>query len=235
MFSSPFKADFTMSSSPLKRVAILFAGGPAPGANAVISSAAYTFLNAGIEVIGIKHGYSKLIDFQSGSPLVEGRDYIKLTHERLEHARTSGGIMIGTARSNPGKSVSAPEHLQDAERSAPLKRVYEGLRSLGIDALMSIGGDDTLKTANKLKMYQDQLPAGSVKMPVVHLPKTIDNDYTGIDFTFGYFTAAEVLAAEIRNLNHDASAAKLTSFANAWAAVRAGWHTGRPSPATLVW
>ncbi len=194
------------SSTNLKRVAILFAGGPAPGANAVISSAAYTFLNAGVEVIGIKHGYSKLIDFNASQPLVEGRDYINLTHERLEHARTSGGIIIGTARSNPGKSVSSPAHLQDAERVAPLKRVYEGLRSLGVDALMSIGGDDTLKTANKLKMYQDQLPSGSVRMPVVHLPKTIDNDYTGIDFTFGYFTASEVLAEEIRNLNQDASA-----------------------------
>jgi 6-phosphofructokinase len=194
------------ASSSLKRVAILFAGGPAPGANAVISSAAYTFLNAGIEVIGIKHGYSKLIDFDPASPLVEGRDYLRLTHERLEFARTSGGIMIGTARSNPGKAVSSPEHLQDPERSAPLNRVYQGLRSLGVDALMSIGGDDTLKTANKLKLYQDQLPAEAVRMPIVHLPKTIDNDYSGIDFTFGYFTAAEVLAAEIRNLNRDAAA-----------------------------
>jgi 6-phosphofructokinase len=194
------------ASSSFKRVAILFAGGPAPGANAVISSAAYTFLNAGIEVIGIKHGYSKLIDFDPANPLVEGRDYLRLTHERLEFARTSGGIMIGTARSNPGKAVSSPEHLQDPERSAPLNRVYQGLRSLGVEALMSIGGDDTLKTANKLKLYQDQLPAEAVRMPIVHLPKTIDNDYSGIDFTFGYFTAAEVLAAEIRNLNRDAAA-----------------------------
>ncbi len=196
-----------MSQNPvLKKVAILFGGGPAPGANAVISSAAYTFLNAGIEVIGIKHGYSKLIDFQAEVPLVEGKDYLQLTYERLEFARTSAGIMLGTARSNPGKNVSNPSHLVDAERVAPLKRVYDGLRSLGVDALMSIGGDDTLKTANKLKLYQDQLPTDSVRMPVVHLPKTIDNDYTGIDFTFGYFTAAEVLAKEIRNLNQDASA-----------------------------
>ncbi len=192
--------------SSLKKVAILFAGGPAPGANAVISSAAYTFLNAGIEVIGIKHGYSKLIDFQADKPLVEGKDYIKITYERLEFARTSGGIMIGTARSNPGKNVSSPAHLLDSERVAPLTRVYEGLRSLGVDALMSIGGDDTLKTANKLKLYQDQLPAGSVRMPVVHLPKTIDNDYTGIDFTFGYFTAVETLGAEVRSLLYDAEA-----------------------------
>lgn len=195
-----------MTKHNLKRVAMLFAGGPAPGANAVISTAAFAFLNAGIEVIGIKHGYSNLIDYDGSTPLVEGKDYIRITHEMLSHSRTSQGIMIGTARTNPGKSVSAPEHLEDVERSAPLKRVYNALVSIGADALISIGGDDTLKTANKMKLYQDRLPAGSKKLPVVHLPKTIDNDYMGIDFTFGYFTAVETLAAEMRNLNYDAAA-----------------------------
>jgi 6-phosphofructokinase len=197
-----------VNTSGIKKVAILFAGGPAPAANAVISTAAYSFMNAGIEVLGIKHGYSSLIDYTSNKPLVEGKDYFKFDHAKLHHARTSQGIMIGTARTNPGKAVSAPEHLKDLERSAPLKRVYEGLLSLGADALISIGGDDTLKTANKMKMFQDLLPEGSKKLPVVHLPKTIDNDYMGIDFTFGYFTAAETLASEIRNLNHDAEAGR---------------------------
>ncbi len=190
----------------IRRVAILFAGGPAPGANAVISTAAFSLMKAGIEVIGIKHGYSHLIDFDGTKPLEEGKAYIRITHEKLHHTRTSQGIMIGTARTNPGKSVSSPEHLQDPERSAPLRRVYEALRSLNVDALISIGGDDTLKTANKMKMYQDTLSPEMHRMPVIHLPKTIDNDYSGIDFTFGYFTAAETLAGEIRNLNHDASA-----------------------------
>jgi 6-phosphofructokinase 1 len=84
--------------------------------------------------------------------------------------------------------------------------VYEGLCALGVDALISIGGDDTLKTANKLKLFQDRLPAGSHRIAVVHLPKTIDNDYSGIDFTFGYFTAVETLAREVRNLAYDAEA-----------------------------
>jgi 6-phosphofructokinase 1 len=206
----------------IRRVAILFAGGPAPAANAVISAAAFTFLNAGIEVIGIKHGYSHLIDFDPKSPLMEGRHYIKITHERLEFSRTEPGIMIGTARSNPGKSVSSPEHLVDPERSAPLGRAYQALRSLGVDALISIGGDDTLKTANKMKLYQDTLPPENVRMPVVHLPKTIDNDYSGIDFTFGYFSAAEVLAGEIRNLNRDASAGQAYFLVEAMGR-SAGW------------
>lgn len=193
-------------NASIRRVAILFAGGPAPGANAVISTAAFSFLNAGVEVIGIKHGYSNLIDFTPDKPLQEGKDFIRIQHTDLHHSRTSQGIMIGTARTNPGKSVSSPAHLKDAERSAPLRRVYQALRSIGVDALISIGGDDTLKTANKMKMFQDTLPESEQRMPVVHLPKTIDNDYSGIDFTFGYFTAAETLAGEIRNLNHDASA-----------------------------
>lgn len=197
-----------MANSSIKRVAILFAGGPAPSANSVISSAAFAFLHAGIEVVGIKHGYSNLIDFDESKPLVDGEEYLTLTLDSLQHKRSSPGIMIGTARSNPGKSIKSPEDLEDAEKAAPLNRVYRALQSIGVDALISIGGDDTLKTANKLKMYQDTLGGEAAKMPVVHLPKTIDNDYTGIDFTFGYFTAAETLASEIRNLNHDASAGR---------------------------
>ena len=208
--------------SDIKKVAMLFAGGPAPGANAVIGTAAFAFLNAGIEVIGIKHGYSHLIDFDSSKPLVEGEAYMTITHADLSHRRTSQGIMIGTARTNPGKGVSAPKHLTDPEKSAPLKRVYQALRSIGVDALISIGGDDTLKTANKMKLYQDALPADAKRMPVVHLPKTIDNDYMGIDFTFGYFTAAEFLATEMRNLNYDAAAGQAYFLCEAMGR-SAGW------------
>lgn len=192
----------------IKRVGILFAGGPAPGANAVISTAAFSFMKNGVDVIGMKHGYSALAEFTASGPLQEGEHYIRFTNELLTHSRTSRGIMIGTARTNPGKHVNSPDHLKDPELVAPLRRVYEGLLSLDVDALISIGGDDTLKTANKLKLYQDTLPSGAKRIPIVHLPKTIDNDYSGIDFTFGYFTAVETLAEEIRNLNYDAAAGR---------------------------
>ena len=193
----------------IKRVAMLFAGGPAPAANAVISAAAVSFLRGGSEVIGIKHGYSNLIEYEAGKRLLlEGKDYIRIEHATLKRTRNSQGILIGTSRANPGKEISEPAHLADRERSAPLGRVYEGLCSLGVDALISIGGDDTLKTANKLKMYQDLLPPEAKRIPVVHLPKTIDNDYTGIDFTFGYFTAVHMLAEELLNLLYDADAAQ---------------------------
>ena len=192
--------------SSIHRVAILFAGGPAPAANAVISTAAVSFLRNNIDVYGILHGYSHLAEYGSEHPMTEGRDYIRLTHNALKRSRNSQGILIGTARTNPGRAISELAHLKDPERTAPLKAVYDALVSMGIDALISIGGDDTLKSANKFKLYQEHLPPGHNHIPVVHLPKTIDNDYSGIDFTFGYFTAVEVLACEVRNLLADAEA-----------------------------
>ncbi|HEY1602324.1 MAG TPA: 6-phosphofructokinase [Pirellulales bacterium] len=201
--SSPRHAE-----SPIRKAAILFAGGPAPAANAVISTAASSFLRNGIQVVGVLHGYSHLVEFGPDHPLVEGRDFVMIDHKLLKRTRNSQGILIGTARTNPGKDIARPEHLADPARTAKLRTVYEALVSLEVDALVSIGGDDTLKTANKFKLFQEHLPAGARPIPVVHLPKTIDNDYSGIDFTFGYFTAVETLASEIRNLLADAEASR---------------------------
>lgn len=197
--SSPARPDMQF-----ERIGILFAGGPAPAANAVISAAAVSFLRAGVQVVGIRHGYSALSEFSAEKPLVEGRDYMHLTHKVLARTRNSQGIMIGTARTNPGKHIQCPEDLNDPEKSRPMQQVYDGLRSIGVDALISIGGDDTLKTANKFKLFQSRPGHAGKVIPVVHLPKTIDNDYHGIDFTFGFFTAVDFLAQELRNLIYDA-------------------------------
>ncbi len=200
------QAHTSVPKRQFKKVAILFSGGPAPAANAVISTAAASFLRRGTEVIGIRHGYSKLEKFDPSRPLVEDEDYMVLDEQALKRTRNTGGILMGTARANPGKSVSHPSHLSDPERTARLRASYDALRSLGVEALISIGGDDTLKTANKFQLFQNFLPADLPRIPVVHLPKTIDNDYFGIDFTFGYFTAVDVMANEIRNLLADAEA-----------------------------
>jgi 6-phosphofructokinase 1 len=190
-----------------RRAAILFAGGPAPAANAVISAAAVSFLRDDIEVVGVKHGYSQLLKYGPERPLVEGQDYVMIDHKQLRRTRNSQGILIGTARDNPGKDVSDPSHLELEKNTAPLKTVYEALRSIGVDLLVSIGGDDTLKTANKLRLYQQKkISDVAQRIPIVHLPKTIDNDYRGIDFTFGYFTAVDFLANEVRNMLADAEA-----------------------------
>lgn len=217
----------TLSRPPLvetdiKRVAILFSGGPAPAANAVISTAAVSFLRNGIEVVGVLRGYSHLMEYGEGHALEQGSDYVMIDHKMLKRTRNTQGIMIGTARSNPGKLISHPAHFEEADRRAPLQTVYDALRSIGVDALISIGGDDTLKTANKMQIFQNHLPAGSRRIPVVHLPKTIDNDYMGIDFTFGYFTAVEFLASEIRNLLADAESTE-SYFLTETMGRSAGW------------
>src|SRR4051812_10568505 len=147
-------------ATTLKRVAILFAGGPAPAANAVISTAAAAFQRNDIEVLGLMYGYSYLSDYSPEKPLVEGQHYVRLQSSVLKRSRNTQGIMIGTARTNPGKNVSHPSHLDDPKLSAPLRRVYEALVSLEVDALVSIGGGGPLETANKVKMFQGRMAAG---------------------------------------------------------------------------
>ena len=200
--SSPKKPN-----TDLKRVAILFSGGPAPAANSVIVSAAMCFSRAGIEVLGMKNGYTHLVSYKKGEKLEEGKAFTILDHKNIEGMRTSQGIMIGTARANPGKPLKMPEDLKNPEKTAEMQAVYDALQSLGVGALISIGGDDTLTTAAKFKLFQDTLPEGTPRIRVVHLPKTIDNDYKGIDFTFGYFTAVEMMATQARNLLADSQAA----------------------------
>ena len=177
--SSPKKPD-----TAILRVAILFSGGPAPAANAVIASAASSFSKAGIEVLGLLRGYTHLMDYKSEQTLAEGTAYVKLDYRDLEGQRTSQGIMIGTARANPGKKLKDPKDFENPERAAPLRTVYDALCSLDVDALISIGGDDTLTTAAKFKLFQDRLPKGSRRIRVVHLPKTIYREYCNLNAQF---------------------------------------------------
>ena len=111
--------------------------------------------------------------------------------------------IIGTARVNPGAPIATPSDLFNPEKTERLARIHHALADLGVDALISIGGDDTLKTANYLYQYQQHHVAQENRVRIVHLPKTIDNDYRGIDFTFGFFTAVDVMAKELLNLRAD--------------------------------
>ncbi len=189
----------------IRRVAMIFAGGPAPGANAVISAAATSFLGDDREVIAFLHGYSDLQEYHPVSHrLMPGKHYRVFEPADLSGIRNSRGIIIGTARANPAKDVHCRADLKDPEKAKRLHSVYAALVDLEIDALISIGGDDTLKSANFLVEYQEGLPADAPRVRVVHVPKTIDNDYRGIDFTFGFFTAVDVMAKELQNLREDA-------------------------------
>jgi 6-phosphofructokinase 1 len=101
--------------------------------------------------------------------------------------------------------------------------VYAALDAHEIDALVSIGGDDTHKTANYLKELQNVVP-GLRPIKIVHLPKTIDNDYYGIDWTFGFFSAAHFAASEIRNLGADARSTQVW-YVLEMMGRKAGWLT----------
>ncbi len=207
----------------VRRVGIVFAGGPAPGANAVISAATISFLDTGREVIGFRNGYRHLEHYHPVTArLQQGQHYRVFAANDVTGMRNTQGILIGTSRANPGAEIRGPADLANPKRSARLQNCYAALVDLGIDALISIGGDDTLKTANFLFEYQKLLPRGAKHIQIVHLPKTIDNDYEGIDFTFGYFTAVDFLAKEVKNLRADAEASNRYFIAQAMGR-KAGW------------
>jgi 6-phosphofructokinase 1 len=206
-----------------KRVGIVFSGGPAPAANAVISSAAISFLEDDRQVIGFFHGYSNLQDYHPVTHRLLPDEHYRIFEERdLSGLRNTRGIVIGTARANPGKGIDKPADLDDPAKTVRLRNVYNALVDLEIDALISIGGDDTLKTANFLYEYQKHLPDKARHVSIVHLPKTIDNDYRGIDFTFGFFTAVDVMAKELQNLRADAIATS-SYFVVETMGRKAGW------------
>lgn len=192
----------------IKKVGLLFSGGPAPAANAVISAAALSFQNAGIKTVGFLDGYENLERYTPKTPLIEGEHYLCLTRDDVSGIRNRKDIILRTSRANPGKAISSLDDLKDPERNAKLRAVYDSFDAYEIDALVSLGGDDTLKTANYLHLMQEAIP-GLRPLKVIHLPKTIDNDYFGIDWTFGFFSAAHYAAGEIRNLGADARSTKV--------------------------
>jgi 6-phosphofructokinase 1 len=187
---------------------MLFSGGPAPAANAVISAAALSFMNSGIEVMGFYDGYEDLEHYSIVTPLVRDEHYVCLRRDDVSGIRNRKDILLRTSRANPGKSVQCLDDLLDPAKNARLRAVFDAFEAYDVDALVSIGGDDTLKTANYLYKMQELMPELR-RVRIVHVPKTIDNDYYGIDWTFGFFSAAHYAAGEIRNLSADARSTKV--------------------------
>jgi 6-phosphofructokinase len=211
--------------TPPRRVAIVFSGGPAPAANAVIAAAASALRRSGSDVIGLLQGYTHLCNREPEAERVgleAGTHYRAISDADLRGLRNSRGVLIGTSRANPGRDVRGLEDLDDSAKTAGLGAAHRILCATGVDALISIGGDGTLRTANLLHEYQRRLPAAAPRVRVVHVPKTIDNDYGGIDFTFGFFTAVDVMAKELLNLRADAIATQ-SYYVVSTMGRRAGW------------
>jgi len=219
-----------MKSLKLK-VAVLHSGGPAPGANRVLSGAAKQFLDRGIPVIGFLNGYEFIQDLPP-QDLRPGEHFIEIDKEVASEAIDANCFILKTSRANPGKAIKNLEDLSDRGKTESLDRILDTLKYLKVGALISIGGDDTLKTANYMYELSKKRVAENPDLPfqsaIVHVPKTIDNDYYGIPWTFGYFTAAEAAGRIVRGLYDDAKATNCYHVVELMGR-KAGWYTAAAS------
>ena len=213
------------------RVAILHSGGPAPGGNRVLAGAAKQFLDRGVPVLGFHNGYEFIQDLAAES-LVCGTHYVEITRKTASQAIDANAFILRTSRANPGRLLQCPRDMQDAVKVQKIVHILDIFEKMKIGVLISIGGDDTLKTANYLyetargKMGND---AGRIfQGAVIHVPKTIDNDYYGISWTFGYFTAAESAGRVVRGLYDDAKATNSYHVVELMGR-KAGWYTAAAS------
>ncbi|HOW81858.1 MAG TPA: 6-phosphofructokinase [Spirochaetota bacterium] len=204
-----------MTTPKFDKVGILFSGGPAPSANAVISSIGLNLLDNHVPVIGIMRGYEFLQDFNKSYPKLRKDLHYGYVTREITKARNRSGVFLRTSRANPGKDIKTMEDLNDPEKNVRLRNILDAFDYLQIGALISIGGDDTLKTANYLWL---------MGFPVIHIPKTIDNDYYGIAWTFGYWTAVDVAQKILLNLKADAQSTD-SYFIVELMGRKAGWIT----------
>ena len=170
--------------SPIRRLAIVVGGGPAPGINGVISAVTIEADNRGIEVFGIQDGYKWLVKGDTSKIRT-------LQKHQVAHMYIRGGSMLGTSRTNPTK------------KKADMDNVLACFKKMEFDALVSIGGDDTAYSASQVyESFKREL--GYIR--VAHVPKTIDNDLPlpGSTPTFGFETARHYGVSAVRNLAEDA-------------------------------
>jgi phosphofructokinase-like protein len=153
------------------RIGILTGGGDCPGLNAVIRAVGRRSFTRGWEVVGVREGWRGLVD----------GTFMALGPREISGLLPRGGTILGTTRTNPYKIDGGVE------------RVVEHFEREGLDALVAIGGEDTLGVAARL--YAERV------FPVVGVPKTIDNDLSATDYTFGFDTAVFVATEAIDRLH----------------------------------
>ena len=155
----------------MKRVGILTGGGDCPGLNAVIRAVARRSFSRGWEVVGIQDGWRGLVE----------SDMTALTAREISGLLPRGGTILGTSRTNPYRIDGGVD------------RVLRNFAEAGLDALVAVGGEDTLGVAARL--FEEH------EAPVVGVPKTIDNDLSATDYTFGFDTAVAVCTEAIDRLH----------------------------------
>lgn len=154
-----------------KKVGVLTGGGDCPGLNAVIRAVGRRTLDRGHEYIGIRGGWRGLIE----------NDLFSLGYREISGILPRGGTIIGTTRTNPYKIEGGVD------------KVLATTKEESLDALVAIGGEDTLGVAAKLHEEHG--------FPVVGIPKTIDNDLSATDYTFGFDTAVWIATEAIDRLH----------------------------------
>jgi ATP-dependent phosphofructokinase / diphosphate-dependent phosphofructokinase len=151
-------------------VGVLTGGGDCPGLNAVIRAVARRSFSRGSDVVGVREGWRGL---------VEGK-FEPLGPREVSGLLPRGGTVLGTSRTNPYKVDG-------------VQAVLENFQRAGLEALVAIGGEDTLGVASRLHAEHD--------FPVVGVPKTIDNDLSATDYTFGFDTAVWICTEAIDRLH----------------------------------
>ncbi len=199
--------------SQSKRIAILVAGGPAPGINSVIGAASIRAIQQGYDVLGLIDGFKWIM--RGDTSHIE-----HLTIDKVSRIHLRGGSFIGIARDNPTK------------KKEYMDTTINTLMKLGVDKLITIGGDDTAFSA----MTVEKVSEGKIK--VVHVPKTIDNDLDlpyGIP-TFGFQTARHIGVEVVKNLMEDARTTSRWYFVVSMGrkAGHLGLGIGKSSGATLT-
>ncbi len=185
------------------KIGILTSGGDCPGLNAVIRGAVLKGeTRYGDTFLGYRDGWRGVID----------DDWIELPRREVRGIGRVGGTILGTSRSNP---------FHDGADGAEI--VLGQMEREGVDALIAIGGDGTLFTANRL------MEAG---VPVVGVPKTVDNDLDATDYTFGFNTAVEIATESLDRLrvtgdsHHRCMVAEVMGRSVGWIALHSGMAAG---------
>ncbi|MEN8222866.1 MAG: ATP-dependent 6-phosphofructokinase [Acidobacteriota bacterium] len=171
----------------IKRIGLLTGGGDCPGLNAVIRAVtAHSILNHKVEVFGILDGYSGLIN----------KKIKKLSLENVSGILPRGGTILGTSnRDNPFKYPADPKNAEKNYMDVS-EKVIKTVEYNELDAVITIGGDGTQAIADKL--------FNKCGIPVIGVPKTIDNDLGGTDVTFGFDTALTIATGSIDKIHSTA-------------------------------
>jgi 6-phosphofructokinase len=168
------------------RIGILTGGGDVPGLNACIKAATNRAVQEGHEVVGIRRGWGGLLELDPDDPDAAARHTVPLDPDVVRTIDRTGGTVLHTSRTNPAnvRKADEPDFLKAGRQGDEVRdhtgHVLRVLDRVGIDALIPIGGDDTLSFA--LRLHEEGVP-------VVAVPKTMDNDVHGTDYCIGFSTA----------------------------------------------